>query len=441
MEHLIGPLGTISVQVHHRFSWHTVLVTSRPAAVPHRRVAWGLLLVAGVVWASMAAFLVPWHPVPGGTPEPAQAADWFTADQLDRAKEYATLSRYLSWTSLAVSLLVAVALGMSTKVRRGIGRLPGPWWCQLLIAVAGVQVIGLVATLPFSIALWRRSLAHGLSTLSWGGWAQDQATSAGVNFAVTAAVAWILIGFARRWKTWWPALAGGVLASLVVVGSYVYPVVVEPLFNDFHSLPEGELRSAVMELAQQEGVRIDDVLVADASRRTTTLNAYVSGFGNSRRVVLYDNLVQTVPRAEVLSVVAHELAHAKHNDVGVGTALGAVGVLVGVGALGVLVSSRRRLDTPAAVPGLLAVVAVTTVLVAPLQNGISRAIETRADVVAVQTTGDADTQIAMNQQLAIRSLADPQGPAWSQWWWGTHPRVLERIAIARQVAEDEASVG
>ena len=83
---------------------------------------------------------------------------------------------------------------------------------------------------------------------------------------------------------------------------------VEPLFNWFTPLADGPLRTQILELADEEGVEVDDVLVADASRRTTTLNAYVSGFGSTRRVVVYDNLVDDLPEDQALSVVAHELA-------------------------------------------------------------------------------------------------------------------------------------
>ncbi len=131
-----------------------------------------------------------------------------------------------------------------------------------------------------------------------------------VNAVGTSLVVLVVVGTARRWRTWWPAVAGGTAAVLVMLGSFVYPVLVEPLFNQFTPLPDGPLRTAVLRLADEEGVHVDDVLVADASRRTTTLNAYVSGYGSTRRVVLYDNLVRDVPQDQVLSVVAHELGHA-----------------------------------------------------------------------------------------------------------------------------------
>jgi STE24 endopeptidase len=215
----------------------------------------------------------------------------------------------------------------------------------------------------------------------------------------------------------------------------VYPVVVEPLFNSFEPLPNGSLRSSILRLADREGVRVEDVLVADASRRTTTLNAYVSGFGSTRRVVVYDNLVEGLPEDQALSVVAHELAHARHGDVVVGSALGAAGALAGVGLLALLVGAgptrRRSMADPAVVPLVLALIAIGSLLASPVQNTISRQVETRADVDALRTTRDPEAFVAMQRQLALRSLADPTPPAWSQFWFGSHPTTLTRIAIAR----------
>ena len=175
---------------------------------------------------------------------------------------------------------------------------------------------------------------------------------------------------------------------------------------------------------------VDEVLVADASRRTTTLNAYVSGFAGSRRVVLYDNLVDDVPREEALSVVAHELAHARHDDVLVGTVLGASGAAAAVGLLG-LVLVRRRPSEAATVPTMVALLVVGGLLALPVQNGISRTIELRADVEALRVTGDPEAFEALQRRLALRSLADPTPPAWSQWWFGSHPTLLVRVALAR----------
>ena len=84
-------------------------------------------------------------------------------------------------------------------------------------------------------------------------------------------------------------------ALLVVLVSFAYPVVVEPVFNKFTPMPDGPLRTSLLQLAREDGVPVKDVLVADASRRTTSLNAYVSGIGATRRIVVYDTLVDTAP--------------------------------------------------------------------------------------------------------------------------------------------------
>ncbi len=154
-------------------------------------------------------------------------------------------------------------------------------------------------------------------------------------------------------------------------------------------------------------MHVDDVLVADASRRTTTLNAYVSGFGSSRRVVVYDNLVDDVDDREILSVVAHELGHARHDDVLTGSLLGAAGALFGVGLLGLLIGGQGRMGDPRQVPRVLALVAVATLLASPVQNGISRRIETRADVDSLRATHDPEAFVEVQKQLALHLAGRP----------------------------------
>ncbi len=404
-----------------------------------RRVAWLVALVGGAGFAVLAAVLVPWQPVPGGLPAAVPAGELFTAAELARAEEYAGTTRLLGWTSLAVSLALSCLLGFTALGTRLLGRRTWPWPVAVVGLVTVVLLAGRLATLPLGWLLQRRRVDYGLSTQSDAEWLLDQARGLGVGVVATSVALLVLVGCARRWRTWWPVIAAGVSAGLVIVGSFVYPLLVEPLFNDFTSMPDGPLRSEILHLADEEGVRVDDVLVADASRRTTTLNAYVSGFGGTRRVVVYDNLVDSQPEAQVLSVVAHELAHAQHDDVLVGTALGAFGVVAGVGLLAVLLGSggvRRRagvsgMSDPRAVALVLALLALGSLAASPVENGISRRVETRADVEALEVTGDPVAFIAVQRALALRALADPSPPAWSQFWFGSHPTVVERIALAR----------
>lgn len=400
-----------------------------------RRCALVVTLVAAIGFGLVAAIWVPWHPVPGGAPVAVRPESVFTTEQIQQGKDYAAWARQWSLLSLAISLAVSSVLGFSRWGTRLMARLPGRWWIRIVLGVVVISVLGRLATLPCSVMLQRHRLANGLSTQTWTGYARDVATNEVIAVVTTSLGLLVLLGVARRWSRAWPAVAAGLVAALVVLGSFVYPLVVEPLFNDFTPLSDAELRSEIFALADQEGVVIDDVLVADASRRTTTLNAYVSGFGNTRRVVVYDNLVETLPRDQTLSVIAHELGHARHGDVVIGTAMGALGGAVGVGLLGLLMTAapgRRRgeLGDAGLVPLILALAVWATLAASPLQNGISRQIETRADVDALKATGDPVAFVEMHKLLALRSLADPSPPAWMQWWWGSHPTTLERVAVA-----------
>lgn len=408
-----------------------------------RRAAVATTIVGVAAFAILAAWLVPWHPIPGGTPDPVAADSVFTAEQIRRAEDYARWARVWGWGSLAVSLAVACWLGFSRWGQRIVGRTSGPpWWVRVVVVVTALVLIGRLVTLPFAIAQRRLQLDVGISTSSWPAWALDVLKGELVDIVSTSIAVVALVGIARRWPRVWPAVAGGVLALLVVAGSFVYPLLVEPLFNSFTPLQDGPLRTQILHLADEEGVEVDEVLVADASRRTTTLNAYVSGFGGTRRVVVYDTLIEDLPEDQALSVVAHELAHARNDDVVIGTSLGAAGAMAGVGLLGLLAGFAERRGRPGvrevgAVPMLLALVAIATVLTSPVHNSISRQIEARADVDALRATNAPQPFAALQRRLAVKSLADPTPPAWSQWWFGSHPTVLERIAIAQQIGHQD----
>jgi STE24 endopeptidase len=392
-----------------------------------RRVAAVVAVAGALTFVVIAVLRVPWDPVAGGPLHPPAASSVFTAREIQRAEDFSSLARIWSWCSLATSLLVACLLGFTRLGVRLVDRVRGPWWWQVVVAVLAVSLAGRVLTLPFAVLSHRRVLDYGLSHQAWGAYAVDLVKGEAVAVVATSVALVLLVGVARRWRRAWPAVAGLLLAGLVMLGSFVYPLLVEPLFNTFTPLEDGALRTQILALADQEGVHVDDVLVADASRRTTTLNAYVSGFGSSRRVVVYDNLLDDVDAPEVLSVIAHELGHARHDDVLTGSLLGAAGVLVGVGLLGLLgggVADPRR------VPRVLALAAVATILASPLQNGISRRIETRADVDALRATDDAAAFVEVQKALARTSLADPTPPTWSQFWFGSHPTALMRVALA-----------
>jgi STE24 endopeptidase len=414
--------------------------------VSRRAPAVALVLLLAALAIALAV-TVPWTTLPGGIPAGEAARD-FSADEIAREVAFHDRIRPFGYGALALGLAVAAVLGLTPLGARLVSAtdrlVPRRWrrarWVpQVLLGTLAVAALGRLATLPLRVPSENIRRDVGLSTQTWTTWAADVLRGLLVGAVVTGLVLLLLVWLARRLpRMWWAAGAGGVAAA-VVIGSFGYPLVVEPLYNDFAPLPAGELREDLLALAERDGVAVDEVLVADASRRTTTLNAYVSGFGGSRRIVVYDTLLASSTPEEVALVVAHELGHAKRNDVLVGTLLGALAAAAAVCALAVALSLRpllRRagasgMGDPRVVPLVLLLVAVTSLLTSPVANLVSRKIEARADLHALELTGDAEVFVESQRRLALTNLSDLQPHPIAYAFFATHPSVTERLALAR----------
>lgn len=408
------------------------------------RVAVAVTLAVLVVALGVAmAVVTPWNPLPGASPQVDVTRD-FTAADLAREQAYHSAVRPPVYASLGLGLLLAGLLGLTPLggriIRAVAGPLGGGWAWQVLLGTLALAVLGRLATMPLDVQTERALRRYGLSTQTWGSWLVDALKGVLVSSAMTALVLLAVFGLVRLApRTWW-AWAAAVTACFVVLGSFIYPLLVEPVFNRFTPLPAGQLRTDLLALAERDGVPVDDVLIADASRRTTALNAYVSGFGSTRRIVVYDSLVLKATPDEVALVVAHELGHAKRNDVLTGTLLGALGAAAGVCALALLVTSTGLLSRagasgpgdPRVIALLLFLVAVGSLVLAPAGNLVSRRVEARADVHSLDLTGDVPTFVAVEQRLARTNLSDLEPNRLAYLMFATHPSTTERIALARE---------
>ncbi|WP_104524231.1 M48 family metallopeptidase [Blastococcus atacamensis] len=413
-------------------------------ARPTARAALAVAAVLGIAALVVVAVRTPWTLLPepaGGYTEPDPAAG-LSAVQLDRAEAFAAALRPASLLSLLLGLAVSALLGLTRLGSRVVGsvgdRVGGRWWVQVLLGVPALILAGRLVTLP--VAAYAEMIRHrfGLSTRGWGLWLRDVAVSVAISAALTALIVLSVLWLVRRApRTWW-AWSGLAAVVLVVVGSFLYPVVIEPAFNRFESLPAGALRTDLLALAEVNGTPVQDVLVSDASRRTTALNAYVSGFGSTRRVVLYDTLLDRLPDEEIESIVAHELGHVATDDVLTGTLMGALGAGAATALAGWLLSWAPLLRRAGAgSPGDPRVVALALFLVTagglvgtPVQNVVSRQIEARADLHALDLTRDPEAFIAMQRRLASTNLGDPDPPVAWHWFFGSHPTTAQRIAMA-----------
>ncbi|PTL55708.1 M48 family metalloprotease [Paraconexibacter algicola] len=408
------------------------------------RARFPLAVLAAVVVAQ-AAVLLLWPRDGVIDPDPVQLGSYFSAAQLDRAQDFRGPQQLLGLLALALQgvLLVVLARRSAWVARVVLPRLPtGP----LRAAAVGGALLAValrLVTLPVSAIGRERAIDVGLVTRSWPGWAQDVLLSTAITAAFAAFGAVVAVALMRRLpRAWW--LAGTVGVVLAAAGyTFAGPAVVDPLFNDFRTLPAGPTRDDVLELARRADVDVGDVLVVDASKRTTAANAYVTGLGHTKRVVLYDTLLRRFTRDEVRLVVAHELAHVHHHDV----PRGILFVLL-VAPMGLL-AVRRMTDelapvptsaapaTVAVLPALALSLAVVATSITWVSNQLSRRVEARADSYALQLTDAPRPFLSFERRLALRNVSDPDGgPRIVRFLLGTHPPVRERLGIGETYARE-----
>jgi len=397
----------------------------------------------GLVVATVAAGVATVMLRPRGAtidPTSVEQTAYFSQAQIQRAHDFQVGQRVLGFANLGISggMLALLALRPPSPVRAALaaaGRRP--------VAVggaatgAGLSLALAVVTLPVAVAAHERAVGVGLSTQGLPDWLADVGKSAllgALLSAGAAAIALTLVGrFPRHW--WAPSAACVAVASAAFV--YLSPVLIEPLFNRFTPLAEGELRSEVIDLADRAGVDVGEVYRVDASRRTTGANAYVGGLGSTKRVVLYDNLLEDFPPRQVRLVVAHELAHVKHRDLWRGLAwlaLVAPGGMLLVQRLTEALDRRDPRRSAAAatevLPRLALALAVVSFAGGIAANVTSRRVEAAADALALELTQDPAAAIGLERRLAIRNIAEPQPAAVPHTLFGTHPTTMERIGAA-----------
>ena len=396
-----------------------------------------LALATAVVVAEAAAVLL--RPRSGVfTPAEVSPEGYFSAEQLQRAVDFR--GPQLALYGVAVALQLGVLALVVRRPPRWLRRARRP----LLTAAAGGAALSLVVNavaLPVSAVSRSRAIDVGLVTQSWPGWIGDVAKSWAIAAVIAAVGAVVAVALLRRFPRRWWLPAAGVVVAFGAVTTYAGPVVLDPLFNRFEPLPAGQVRDDVLDLARRADVDVGEVQVMDASRRTTAANAYVAGLGSTKRVVLYDTLLDNFSREELRLVVAHELGHVHHRDLPKGLLYLLLVAPAGMFAVAALTERLRPRGEPApsALPALALSLALVVPVVTIISNGLSRRVEARADAFALRMTGEPEALIDFERRITVRNVSDPDPPAWRTWLVGTHPPAVERIGAAEAFRRSEAA--
>ncbi len=350
-----------------------------------------------------------------------------------------------------VYLLLFLRLHWAARLRDFAASITPRPWVQGLIFLPLLILAFRLLNLPLSIAGHHLGLAYGLSIERWPAWFWDWTKGLLVSLAVSTFVGSLLFAIVRhsrrRWWLWFWLLS----LPLMLAGVFAEPLIIDPLFNHFEPLSRShpELVAQLERVVERSGEKIapDHMFLMKASEKTTEMNAYVTGFGGSKRVVVWDTSLKKSSPDEVLFIFGHELGHYVLGDVVHGLMMAAAGTLVALWLAFHIVRKLvclygTRWQVPAvedwgAVVVLLLIFHVFTMLSDPISNSISRYVEHRADVYGQEVVhgivrDPQATAVHSFQTLGEESLDLPDPNPWMVFWTYSHPPIAARAEFARE---------
>ena len=306
-------------------------------------------------------------------------------------------------------------------------------------AMAGfIFSVGLALALPGLPVGWveqfRLEARFGFNTTTQKTWWLDRLKGLLLALLLGYPLLVLVLKFVEWTGAWWWLWAWGALLAFQVVMMVLAPVLILPLFNKFTPLPEGSLRERLVKLAERTTFRTRSLQVMDGSKRSRHSNAFFTGFGGFRKIVLFDTLIAQLGEPELEAVLAHEIGHYQRKHIPKMLGWAAVSSLGAFYAISVLARQEWFYRAFGFAPGNVApalllfglLAGVVTFWFTPIQNAWSRRYEYEADAYAAQVMNDPQPLIGALRKLTEKNLSNlTPHPAYSAFYY-SHPTLLER---------------
>jgi Zn-dependent protease with chaperone function len=382
---------------------------------------------------------------------PSLAGDEVYRDpqERDRAIRYSRTKEWLVLVDLVFGSVLGIlelSTGVSARLRNRAERIAPKKLGAAMPFGAMWLALSFLVSLPLSyLGGYTVEHRYRLSNQSRGAWLLDQLKGMAVSLVVALPLIQGAYWVIRRYPQRWWAILSGLTIPFAVIFVNLAPVLLLPLFNKFEPLEDQDLADRVRTLAAGEGVHVSDVLQMDMSKQTKKANAFFTGIGNTKRIVMGDTLLGEFDSDEIEVVLAHELGHQVHRD---------IWKMIGMQAPVTLLTfyAANRLSGPverrfgeawglrveegaadvAALPLLAFLGGLASLALSPLVNAINRNwIEHRADVYALNLTGKQGPFVSAMKKLGRMNLADPEPSPLVKIMLYSHPPLAERIAFGK----------
>ncbi len=404
------------------------------------------LILAGMVLLPMVVSAQPSGAVGdsvGGSVTPGWGQ--MSAEQRQQTVEYSNTKNILYFVGEGYGLLVLLLIlltGFSSRLRNWAAKIGRKRFLTIAVFTFLIfLVIGLTGLPLDYYSGYHLEHQYGLSNQSVGGWFWDQVKEFLISWIIAVLLVAILYALIRKYpRTWWVWFGAGSL-PFIIFFMIIAPIFLMPMFYDFKPMEESPLKARIVHLASEAGVDDPDIFVMNASESTNKLNAMVTGLGETKRIVFYDNLLEQMSDDEILFVTSHELGHYLMNHVWIGVFLSVAMVFILLFLANLLIGSTIRrfssrlgfsqLSDIASFPLILFFVSLFAFLSSPITSGIWRHFEHQADIFGMDHTGNGEAAARAFEKLAAGNLANPNPPAFVEFWLYSHPKLSDRIQFVR----------
>ena len=335
------------------------------------------------------------------------------------------------------ALLLVLAAGWSARFRDAAQRIAGKKFLTAMLYFVFLTLALTVIQFPLSF-YGGFVVPHqfDLTDQSFGSWLGDFGKELAVNLVIMSLIAALALLGIRKVRRWWVVLWLGSI-PLILLAVLATPLIIDPLFNKFEPLRDETLKRKLLDEASKAGIEGSRVYQVNKSKQTKTMNAYVTGLGPSKRIVMWDTLLQKLDHDEILAVMGHEMGHyVLHHlwkGIAFAVALSFAGFFIaqwmfewGLARWGGRWGIGERGD-PAALPWLLVVSTLLSFILTPAGAGFSRHIEHQSDVFGLELTHLNEPMASAFVKFAEDSKVDPRPPRFIEWWRYSHPSLGRRI--------------
>lgn len=358
----------------------------------------------------------------------ADPSVFMNARELQLSTEYSRMKDLLFFLATPLEWIVVIFFLLSKNIEIWVKKRITSRWLQITVFYLLFSAFVYLCTFPFQLCSYLISKTYHVSVQSFTSWLNDELLDFVINFIIMVFIVQVFMYLIRRWKNRWWVIGWLLTIPFTLFLTFIQPVVLDPLYNNFTPISNKELESKILTMADEAGVPISQVFEVKMSGETNALNAYVNGIGSNARIVLWDTTLERLTDEEILFIMAHEISHYVHHHIYWGIAFGLSLSFIGFYLVHLILRKVKiNSERLTIIPIVLLTVSILTFVSSPVTNIFSRYEERVSDEYAVWLTDDKEAGIKTFQSLSKASLSEVNPPLLVKWFLYSHPTIFERI--------------